>query len=405
MSRRKLAAAQRKQAGREQRGRQAGSIGGGKKDAGPSAYFKHRKTAVQAAIQKAIEEEEEQQRLKQLQAAEQDAEGDAAMGDEVEGESEAGLSAKALGKQKMAEDAEEGAKSLSEGVLQTKQAADEAALAASSFTFTSAPSSGENPFTDPALTGGRDSSLRAYIAQLRKLITESDVLLQVLDARDPMACRSRATETLAMGQGKRIILVLNKIDLVPRDNVEKWLRYLRHDFPTLAFKASTQSQRKNLAQGASSVPTGSSSSSSMAAMSSGSEALGAGALLQLLKNYSRNANMKTSLTVGVFGAPNVGKSSLINSLKRARVCAVAATPGHTKVLQSVMLDKKIRLIDCPGIVFNERAKGDGSGATSKEDDFDGRAAALRNVIKVELLEDPITPSESVPSSFSQRFRL
>lgn len=35
-------------------------------------------------------------------------------------------------------------------------------------------------------------------------------------------------------------------DLVSKDIVEKWIRYLRNEFPTVAFKASTQQQTKNL---------------------------------------------------------------------------------------------------------------------------------------------------------------
>jgi nuclear GTP-binding protein len=55
----------------------------------------------------------------------------------------------------------------------------------------------------------------------------------------------------------------------------------------------------------------------------GSECLGADALLQLLKNYARSADIKTAITVGVVGLPNVGKSSVINSLKRTRVAQVS----------------------------------------------------------------------------------
>ena len=41
-------------------------------------------------------------------------------------------------------------------------------------------------------------------------------------------------------------MVLYNIDLVPRDVVEKWLKYLRNEFPAIAFKANTQTQKQNL---------------------------------------------------------------------------------------------------------------------------------------------------------------
>ncbi|KAF6767019.1 GTP binding domain protein [Kalmanozyma brasiliensis GHG001] len=251
---------------------------------------------------------------------------------------------------------------------------------------------------DPTLTGRRDSSIKAYMRELRKVVDNADVLLEVLDARDPLGCRSLETERMLLRAGKKIVLILNKIDLVPKSNVEAWLRYLRHDFPTLAFKASTQSQRSNLSQGANAVNYSKSNAAAGAdVITGGSEAIGAGALLQLIKNYSRSLNLKTSIAVGVFGAPNVGKSSVINSLKRARVCSVASTPGHTKVVQSVMLDKSVRLLDCPGIVFSdESAAGAASlGLSPEEVQMRRQSALLRNVVKVELVEDPITPVEAI----------
>lgn len=98
-----------------------------------------------------------------------------------------------------------------------------------------------------------------------------------------------------------------------------------------------------------------------------------------MKNYARNKNLKTSLTVGVIGLPNVGKSSLINSLKRAKVAQVGNTPGVTRGIQEVHLDKQITLLDSPGVVFAEPS-ADGEAA-----------AALRNCVKIEQLEDPILP--------------
>lgn len=63
-----------------------------------------------------------------------------------------------------------------------------------------------------------------------------------------------------------------------------------------------------------------------------------------------------SVTVGVLGYPNVGKSSLINSMKRSRAVSVKATPGSTANLQEVKIDKNITLIDSPGVVLESGEK-------------------------------------------------
>uniref|UniRef100_A0A2D4J4D6 G domain-containing protein n=1 Tax=Micrurus lemniscatus lemniscatus TaxID=129467 RepID=A0A2D4J4D6_MICLE len=172
----------------------------------------------------------------------------------------------------------------------------------------------------------KDSSCKAYYKEFRKVIEAADVILEVLDARDPQGCRCPQVEeaVLQAGTSKRLVLVLNKIDLVSKEIVAKWLKYLRNEFPTVAFKSSTQQQSKNLQR--SHVPVTRASSDLL-----GSAAcVGADCLMKMLANYCRNQDVRTTVTVGVVGFPNVGKSSLINSLKRSRACNTGATPGITK---------------------------------------------------------------------------
>lgn len=71
------------------------------------------------------------------------------------------------------------------------------------------------------------------------------------------------------------------IDLVPREAVEKWLKYLREELPAVAFKCSTQEQRSNLGW-KSSKKTKSSN------LLQTSDCLGADTLIKLFKNYSRS---------------------------------------------------------------------------------------------------------------------
>uniref|UniRef100_A0A803N7N0 G domain-containing protein n=1 Tax=Chenopodium quinoa TaxID=63459 RepID=A0A803N7N0_CHEQI len=63
--------------------------------------------------------------------------------------------------------------------------------------------------------------------------------------------------------------------------------------------------------------------------------------------------IKKSMTVGIVGLPNVGKSSFINSLKRSHVAKVGATPGLTRSFQGVQLDKNVKLMDCIGVVMRK----------------------------------------------------
>ncbi|XP_042639373.1 guanine nucleotide-binding protein-like 3-like protein [Orycteropus afer afer] len=221
-----------------------------------------------------------------------------------------------------------------------------------------------------------EATRKAYYKEFHKVVEYSDVILEVLDARDPLGCRCfQMEEAVLRAEGnKKLVLVLNKIDLVPKEVVEKWLDYLRSELPTVAFKASTQYQIKNLNR--CSVPVEQASESLLKSKA----CFGAENLMRVLGNYCRLGDVHTHIRVGVVGLPNVGKSSLINSLKRSRACSVGAVPGVTKFMQEVYLDKFIRLLDAPGIV---------PGPNSEV------GTILRNCIHIQKLIDPVTPVETI----------
>lgn len=229
--------------------------------------------------------------------------------------------------------------------------------------------------------GKSDVSTKPYHREFKKVVEAADVILEVVDARDPMGTRCRQVEEAVLSSPlqKRLVIVVNKADLVPRDILEKWLKVLRGSFPAVAFKASTQKQSLRLGRRKMSKRKHRQNPAELQV----SPCVGAELLMSLLGNYCRNRGIKTAIRVGVVGLPNVGKSSIINSLKRSKACNVGATPGVTKSIQEVQLDSKIKLLDSPGVVFTNNGPVD-----------DG-SIALKNAIKVENVSDPITAASAI----------
>ncbi|GAM86795.1 hypothetical protein ANO11243_048150 [Dothideomycetidae sp. 11243] len=71
----------------------------------------------------------------------------------------------------------------------------------------------------------------------------------------------------------------------------------------------------------------------------------------LFLSHAPSTDTDRKLQIGLVGYPNVGKSSTINSMLGAKKVSVSATPGKTKHFQTIHLSERIVLCDCPGLVF------------------------------------------------------
>uniref|UniRef100_A0A0R3WVL4 CP-type G domain-containing protein n=1 Tax=Hydatigena taeniaeformis TaxID=6205 RepID=A0A0R3WVL4_HYDTA len=200
--------------------------------------------------------------------------------------------------------------------------------------------------------------------QLAHVINEADVIMEVLDARDPLGTRCIDVENKILGAGKKLILLLNKIDLVPSEVVGQWLNYFRKWYTTMPFKSNIQEKSSRLGIIKGKIPRSMSLS-----IKSG---LGVDGLMVLLGNIRRHNG--GGLTVGFVGLPNTGKSAVINTLICRKVAHSSCVPGLTKQCQLYKLDNRINLIDSPGIVLS---KGE-----------DPCELVLRNCIKLESVEAP-----------------
>ncbi|MBW2975407.1 50S ribosome-binding GTPase [Candidatus Woesearchaeota archaeon] len=150
-----------------------------------------------------------------------------------------------------------------------------------------------------------------------KVIEKSDIVLEVLDARFIQETRNARIEQV-IKKKKILIHVINKCDHVDKRHLDKAKRKLEN-----------------------------------CVFVSAKEHLGTTLLKQKIKALANKKRIKKPI-VGVIGCPNVGKSSLINSLKGSYSAKTSQEAGYTKGEQYLRVGRNFLMIDTPGVITRDK---------------------------------------------------
>src|SRR3989338_6485143 len=157
-----------------------------------------------------------------------------------------------------------------------------------------------------------------YPMLILKIIRDSDIILEILDARFIEETRNPEIEEQIKKQNKKLIYVLNKSDLL----LEK-KKKINLDYSILI----SCKERRDIKK-----------------------------LRNLIKILSKKIKKPfgEKILVGIIGYPNTGKSSLINLLIGKSSAGVGSEAGFTKGIQKLKLDENIFILDSPGVIPEEQ---------------------------------------------------
>ncbi|KAF7492304.1 Large subunit GTPase 1 -like protein [Sarcoptes scabiei] len=226
--------------------------------------------------------------------------------------------------------------------------------------------------------------------QLWRVVERSDVVVQILDARNPLMfyCKDLDKYVAEIDAKKQSLILLNKSDYLSLEQRNHWLKYFNSIGKQCIFFSALEQQNR-LAQD---IETESQSNASEIKLldemtklnlDDFSSLLNYEELIAYLKSLRLDAQ-SSSFAVGFVGYPNVGKSSTINALLRAKRVSVSATPGKTKHFQTMILDKELTIVDCPGLVFP-------NVASSKSE------MIINGVLPIDQVKDVIIAIDSITS--------
>ncbi len=164
------------------------------------------------------------------------------------------------------------------------------------------------------------------VRQMKEDIKLIDLVIEIVDARIPLASRNPDIDSLA--QNKARLILMNKSDLADPKANQEWETY----FMNKGYQVVTLDSRKK---------------NRMKQVSQKIEE----ACKEKRERDRRRGIKNRPIRAMVVGIPNVGKSTFINSFAGKAAAKTGNKPGVTKGKQWIRLNKDTELLDTPGILW------------------------------------------------------
>lgn len=168
------------------------------------------------------------------------------------------------------------------------------------------------------------------IQEIKQSLPQVDIIIEVLDARIPYSSENPVIRQLcayhasnqAKGGATASIKLLNKADLADPEQTQAWIEYFEQRDNVRAIAISQKNPERIID------------------------------LVELCKQLAPEKLAKSgSIDALIMGIPNVGKSTIINTLAGKKMAKTGNEPAITKGQQKINLRNGIMLWDTPGILW------------------------------------------------------
>lgn len=167
--------------------------------------------------------------------------------------------------------------------------------------------------------------MKKTLESLQAILKLIDIVIVLVDARAPLSTTNPTLDRIVANKPK--IYLLNKADLADKKTTQAWIAYFeKQNFSALAIKATTF-KTQDLISKINQV------------------------MADKVKKQAAKGLINRPIRAAIIGIPNVGKSTLINTMAKKKAMHVENRAGVTKALKWIKLANNLELLDTPGILW------------------------------------------------------